>query len=88
MIILDDHVDELKNLKIEMKVNKGLYIIDNKWQSNISFYLQLIWLQTLVSIDSESCHGLFPSICTLLSGFILLCLILGHSYVLVLLTDQ
>ena len=31
------------------------------WLSNIAFHLQLIWLQTLVVIDSESCQISFPS---------------------------
>ena len=31
------------------------------WLSNITFHLQLIWLQTLVAIDSESCLTPFPS---------------------------
>ena len=36
------------------------------WLSNIAFHLRLIWLQTLVSIDSESYQShqtSFPSIC-------------------------
>ena len=35
------------------------------WLSNIAFHLRLIWLQTLVAIDSESCQTLFPSFCAL-----------------------
>ena len=31
--------------------------------SNIAFYLEPIWLQTLVAIDSESRVTLFPSFC-------------------------
>ena len=31
---------------------------------NIKFHLWLIWLQTLVVINSESCQTLFPSFCT------------------------
>ena len=34
------------------------------WLSNITFHLQLIWLQTLVTINSESRQTLFPSFCT------------------------
>ena len=33
------------------------------WLSNIAFHLRLIWLQTLVAIDSESRLTLFPSFC-------------------------
>ena len=32
-----------------------------KLLSNITFHLRLIWLQTLVAIDSESCLASFPS---------------------------
>ena len=32
--------------------------------SNIAFHLQLLWLQTLVAINSESCQRLFPSFCS------------------------
>ena len=35
------------------------------WLSNIAFFLRLIWLQTLVAIDSESRLTLFPSFCAL-----------------------
>ena len=31
--------------------------------SNITFLLRPIWLQSLVAIDSESCHTSFPSFC-------------------------
>ena len=31
---------------------------------DIAFYLQLIWLQTLFAIDSESCQKLFQSFCS------------------------
>ena len=33
------------------------------WLSNIAFHLQLIWLQTLVAIDSESRQTSFQSFC-------------------------
>ena len=33
------------------------------WLSNIAFHLRLIWLQTLVAIDSESRLTSFPSFC-------------------------
>ena len=33
------------------------------WLSNIAFDLRLIWLRTLVAIDSESCQRSFPSFC-------------------------
>ena len=35
------------------------------WLSNIAFHLQKIWLQTLVAVDTASCHTSFPSFCTL-----------------------
>ena len=33
------------------------------WLSNIAFHLRLIWLQTLVAIDSELRLTLFPRFC-------------------------
>ena len=33
------------------------------WLSNIAFHLWLIWLQTFVAINSESCLTLNPSFC-------------------------
>ena len=33
------------------------------WLSNITFHLLLIWLQTVIVIDSESRLTLFPSFC-------------------------
>ena len=32
-------------------------------QSNIAFHLRLIWLRTLIVIDSEPCQRLFPTFC-------------------------
>ena len=38
------------------------------WLSNIALHLLQIWLQTVVSIDSESCQRLFSSFCKQPSG--------------------
>ena len=34
------------------------------WLSNIALHLRKIWLQTLVAVDTASCHTSFPSFCT------------------------
>ena len=46
-------------MKIKARtVNAGI-----TWLSNIASHLRLIWLQTLVAIDSEACLTSFPSFC-------------------------
>ena len=40
-----------------------LSILVTTWLSNMAFHLRLIWLQTLVAIDSESCLTSFPRFC-------------------------
>ena len=52
----------LKKLQIE-KSKLVLSTLVTTWVSNIAFHLRQIWLQTLVTIDSESHLTSFPSFC-------------------------
>ena len=51
-----------KNLQIENpSASCQRWSVVTTWLSNIAFHLRLIWLQTLVAIDSESRLTSFPS---------------------------
>ena len=45
------------------KLKLFLSMLISTWLPNNTFYLQSIWLQILVAIDSESCKALFLSFC-------------------------
>ena len=49
------------------KLKLVLSTLVTTWLSNIAFHLLLIWLQTLVAIESESRLTLFPGFCSLSS---------------------
>ena len=53
-----------KGRLLKKSSNRKLKLVLSNWHSNIAFHLRLIWLQTLVAIDSELRLTLFPSFCT------------------------